>query len=103
MKGIFVGLSMAAALALFSGCATTAPVGALYTDASLPVTATSASGASKEGQATCTSILSLVATGDCSVETAAKNGHIQSIKSVDSKVFSVLGIYSTYTTIVRGN
>ncbi len=39
MKGIFVGLSMAAALALFSGCASTAPVGALYTDASLPITA----------------------------------------------------------------
>ncbi|MBR2494673.1 TRL-like family protein [Helicobacter sp.] len=102
MKRVFVGLSMVATLAL-SGCAFPSPVGMLYTDVSLPITATSASGASKEGQATCTSILSLVSTGDCSVETAAKNGKIQSIKSVDSKVFSVLGFYNTYTTIVRGN
>ncbi len=57
----------------------------------------------EKGEATCTSILALVAIGDCSIETAAKNGRIQSIKAVDTKAFSVLGIYSTYTTIVSGN
>lgn len=104
MKKLFLTtLSLGVAVALFSGCASTAPVGALYTDAKLPTTATSASGASKVGEATCTSILGLVAMGDCSVDAAAEAGHIGSIKSVDSKVFSILGIYSTYTTVVKGN
>ena len=92
-----------AALLLFSGCATTSPVGALYTEAKLPITATSSADASKEGEATCTSILGLIAVGDCSIETAAENGKITNIKSVDKKVFSILGIYSTYTTVVKGN
>ena len=102
MKGYFVGLGIATLL-LFSGCASTSPVGVLYTEAKLPITATSSAGASKEGTATCTSILKLVVTGDCSIEAAAKNGNITNIKSVDSSVYSILGIYSTYTTIVKGN
>lgn len=102
MKTIFGAAAMAAALFALTGCATTAPIGSLYTDAKLPITATSNSGAAKEGTATCTSVLALVATGDCSVEAAAKNGGITQIQSVDYKVNNILGIYGTYTTIVKG-
>ncbi|PAU99523.1 TRL-like family protein [Helicobacter sp. TUL] len=103
MKSILASFSIASILLIFSGCATTTPVGAIFTDATLPLHATSVNGATKKGEATCTSILGLVATGDCSIETAAQNGKIQSIRSVENKAYSVLGIYSTYTTIVWGN
>lgn len=103
LKSGILGVSLAGALALFSGCASTVPTGLLYMDAKLPAAATSASGASKTGEATCTSILGLIAMGDCSVDAAAEAGHISTIKSVDSKVFSILGIFSTYTTVVKGN
>lgn len=101
MKKILGATAMAGALFALTGCASTSPVGALYTDVKIPQTATSASGA-KQGTATCTSVLSLVATGDCSIDAAAKNGGITQIQSVDSKVNNILGIYGTYTTIVKG-
>ena len=57
----------------------------------------------KTGQAKCLSILGIVATGDCSIDAAAKNGNISEIKSVDVKTFSILGLFSEETTIVTGN
>ena len=56
----------------------------------------------KVGEAECKSYVALVATGDCSVATAAKNGGIQSIGTVEHKAFNVLGIYTVYTTRVTG-
>ncbi|MFC3867966.1 TRL-like family protein [Helicobacter equorum] len=103
MKSVLASLSVASILLVFSGCATTTPIGAIFTDVTLPLNATSANSAIKKGEATCTSILSLVATGDCSIQTAAQNGNIQTIRSVENKAYSVLGIYSVYTTIVWGN
>ena len=55
----------------------------------------------KRGEATAKGII-LVAVGDASVETAAKNGGIKKIHHVDSKTTNILGIYSEYTTIVYG-
>jgi hypothetical protein len=43
------------------------------------------------------------AEGDASIEAAKKNGGITTVSSVDTKVKSILGIYTTYTTTVRGN
>lgn len=74
MKSILASFSIASILLIFSGCATTTPVGAIFTDVTLPLNATSVNGVTKKGEATCTSILGLVATGDCSIETAAQNG-----------------------------
>ena len=99
--------SVAAAAALFAltGCgAATLGNGAnglVYTDTTIPVSGNGASG-TKEGRAECKSILSIVAIGDCSTEAAAKNGGISQIQSVDAKVFNILGLYGTYTTIVKG-
>ena len=48
--------------------------------------------AAKSGEAMATSILGLVATGDCSIKAAAQNGGITTIESVDYKFFNVLGV-----------
>jgi hypothetical protein len=92
---------VAAALAL-GGCATVFPVGALYTELELPVAATSNSQGNKIGRASCRSVLALVATGDCSLETAKRNGGIQQVTHVDWKARSILGIIGDYELVVYG-
>lgn len=67
-----------------------------------PEMLTQNAGATKEGRAVCTSILSIVATGDCSIAAAAQNGGIKQIQNVDTHVKNILGLYSIYTTIVKG-
>lgn len=89
-----------------TGCAmpTGSPlVGTVYTNVTGPVTAT-ASDASmlKSGSATATSILGLIATGDASIETAAKNAGITKIHHVDYNFKSTLGLFSSYTVTVYG-
>ena len=108
MKKSLLSLATAAvALFAFTGCSGMATVGngangLVYTDTTIPLSANRA-GSAKQGTSVCTSILSLVAIGDCSAEAAAKNGGISTIQSVDAKVFNILGLYGTYTTIVKGN
>ncbi|GMT38478.1 TRL family protein [Helicobacter bizzozeronii] len=87
---------------LISGCASPLPVGAFFTGVKLPVSGNGDPG-SKTGEASCNSILGIVAWGDCSVEAAAKAGDIKTIKSVDRKVTNIVGVYGHYTTIVRGD
>ncbi|MCD6569191.1 MAG: TRL-like family protein [Deltaproteobacteria bacterium] len=90
--------------ALLTGCAAVAmaPVMGLYTDVQAPYTATSNPSYSKVGTATCTSILGLIATGDASIETAAKNAGIKKIHHVDYNAKNILGIYAEYTVYVYG-
>lgn len=88
--------------ATLAGCATPMPIGTILTDVTLPHAVTSNSSATKTGEATCKSILSLVATGDCSIEAAKKNGGIKTVSSVDFKANNILGVIGTYTTIVKG-
>ncbi|MBU4198530.1 MAG: TRL-like family protein [Verrucomicrobia bacterium] len=105
MRKLLSGLSLVAvagALAVVMGCASPAPVGVLYTEITLPAIATSNAQATKVGVSECTSILALVAMGDASIDAAAKNGGITKIHSVDWEAKSILGIYGTYRTIVRG-
>ncbi|MCX2717511.1 TRL-like family protein [Helicobacter sp. MIT 21-1697] len=104
MKKLILALGLGGSMAFFAACSTagTAP-GMLYTGNTTPGTATSASGSSKEGTATCKNILGLVALGDCSIDTAAKAGGITQIKSADAKNFGILGLYSTTTVVVKGN
>ena len=85
------------------GCAMLVPMGSVYTGVKLPMAATGNSGASaKTGEATCTSVLAVVATGDCSIEAAKKNGGITKVNHVDWEVQNILGIYGTYKVIVYG-
>lgn len=105
------GVALAATLfcaASLTGCgaATTTPaLGILYTDVKGPVTATGTASGDRmlEGKATVTSYLGLVATGDASIETAAKRAGITQIHHVDYHSTHVLGIIATFTVIVYGN
>lgn len=111
MKKLVLALGLGGAMAFFSGCATGTTAGLtaglLYSDMTGPVAATSAAGKysrdSKEGRATCSNIFGLFSVGDCSVDAASRNGNISQIKSVDTKIWSILGIYTASTTIVKGN
>ena len=78
---------------------------ALMTSCSLtmPVTATSNPVGKKVGESTGTVFLQILAfNADASIRTAAKNGGISRISTVDIKKTDVLGIIQTYTTIVTG-
>lgn len=101
MKKLFASALLVSATVL-TGCATTTPVGNLLTDVTLPHSATSHASATKTGEATCQSILGLVATGDCSIDAAKKAGGIKTVSSVDFKANNILGVIGTYTTIVKG-
>lgn len=80
-----------------------APVtGVLYTDVDYPVTATAAEQGSKTGEASATSILGIIATGNASVVEAAKNGGITKVKTVDVKATNIIGLYAKYTVVVTG-
>lgn len=89
----------------FAGCAAvSSPVsnGVLYTGVKGPVTATQADTYSKVGEASCSSFLGIVSSGDASITAAMENGGLDDIHHVDHKSTSVLGVYSQYTTIVYG-
>lgn len=69
----------------------------------LPVNATGYAVGSKVGTATATGYLGvLFFNADASIRTAAKNGGINRISSVDIKKTSLLNIIVTYETIVTG-
>ena len=86
------------------GCAmVVAPVnGGLYTYLKAPVTATSNTGSAKVGTGECTSILGVIATGDCSIAAAMKNGNITKIQHVDHDAMSIIWLYAKYTIRVYG-
>lgn len=78
---------------------------ALMTSCSItmPVSATSNTVGHKVGQSTATVYLQVFAfDADASIRTAAKNGGITKVSTVDIKQTNVLGIITTYTTIVTG-
>ena len=89
---------------LFSGCAISYHplVGVIYTDNEGPLLVTDNPEGSKVGRAT-SKVIFGVCYGDSTVETAAQNGNITKITSVDTDITNVLGIYVEFTTIVRGN
>ena len=97
----FIGLI--ALIPMVMGCATSYPVGSLYTELKLPIDAEGGmSSASKVGTAECTSILGLVATGDASIQAAMENGNITKIHHVDWEVKNLLGIIGEYKLTVYG-
>jgi len=69
----------------------------------LPVNATSNAVGSKVGRATATGYLGMIfLDADASIRSAAKNGGITKISTVDLKQTSLLGLIVTYETIVTG-
>ncbi len=102
-KALVLSLAVVACAVFVAGCATTVPIGTIYTELVLPVAVTSNGAASpKVGTAECTSILAMVATGDCSIEAAKQNGGITKVHHVDWDVKSIMGIQSVYKLTVYG-
>jgi hypothetical protein len=90
---------------LFSSCAMSrrAPLtGLLYTSTKSPGFVTGNAGASKVGTAEAMSILGLVATGDASIDAAAKAAGISKIHHVDEECTAILGIIAKYKIHVYG-
>lgn len=104
MKKMIAVLVVLGTISVFvSGCATPVPYGAIFTEVKMPVAASNEGvTGQKIGTAKCTSILGLIATGDSSIETAAKNGGISQISHVDYEVRNILGLIGEYTTKVYG-
>lgn len=105
MKKFILMSVLMCAVAILSSCATTYPVGVLYTDIRVPLTTgvdMEMSASPKVGVAVSKSILGLVATGDSSISAACSNGGIRKIHHVDWEASSVFGIYSTYRCVVWG-
>lgn len=103
MKNILVSVWIAV---LGTGCASFSmgvPLnGFLFNGVSTGIAATSNQAGNRVGEACASSILGLVAMGDSTIETARRNGGITLITSVDNSFTSILGLYASYCTHVRG-
>jgi hypothetical protein len=92
MKKVKTILMLTASIAMISSCSLT-----------LPVTATSNPVGNKVGTSKATGYLGLIyLNADASIKTAAKNGGITKISTVDIKQKSLFNIITTYETIVTG-
>ena len=92
MKKVKTIFALLAVVAMMSSCSLT-----------LPVAATSNPVGTKVGEAKATGFLGvLFFDADASIRTAAKNGGITKISTVDIKQENVLNLIVTYTTIVTG-
>jgi len=110
MKHAIAGLLvLLTAVVLLSGCSgycspVKPPVGLVYSEvfSTQDVNFDKTAVTSKSGQAMAKSVMGLVSWGDCSAQTAARNGSLKQINHSDYRFFTVLGVYSEYTTIVYG-
>ena len=92
MKRKILSLTAIAMIALMSSCSIT-----------VPVAATSNPVGNKVGKSSGMGYLGVLVFGvDASVQTAAKNGGITKISTVDFKRSDILGLIQTYETIVTG-
>ncbi|MFA0964469.1 TRL-like family protein [Roseivirga sp. BDSF3-8] len=92
LKKIKTVFGLLAVTAMMTGCSLT-----------LPVNATSNTVGTKVGTAKATGYLGvLFFDADASIRTAAKNGGITKISTVDIKHTSILNLVVTYETIVTG-
>ncbi|TGN10922.1 TRL-like family protein [Leptospira ilyithenensis] len=80
------------------------PTGSLYSSYRIGVSENKEiEAASKMGKACLKRYAFLYVAGDASLEAAAKNGQIVSIKSINKEAFNILSVYSSLCTIVTGN
>ena len=107
MKKVLSVFAVIITASILTGCATSYPMGSLYTELRLPVVTTDNTikrnpGTLKVGEAECQSILGLVATGDASIDKAAASKNITKIYYVDWYAKNILGIIGNYKVIVYG-
>ena len=102
MKKFLMAMIVFGALASAGCAALPYQTGVWYTDYQTPLQATQNDTGSKMGEACQTNILGLIATGDASISTAAQNGGVTKINSVDTNFNHILGIFSKTCTRVSG-
>lgn len=78
-------------------------MGVIYTDVQGPLLSNPGPMGTKVGMAESQAILGLFASGDSSIDAAAKAGGITQVTHVDFKSYTILGIVSRFTTVVYGN
>lgn len=92
MKKVKAILALASLVVMMASCSLT-----------MPVNATSNPVGSKVGTATATGFLGILFfNADASIQSAAKNGGITKISTVDIKQTNILNLVITYQTIVTG-
>jgi hypothetical protein len=93
-------------MVMFLGCAGPYTHGFVFSDMKKPACSPDdASGlqvGSKTGTSQMVNYIGWIATGDASIQAAAKNGGIKTVKTVDTHFTTVLGIVNTTTTTVTG-
>lgn len=96
MVRMTIVIPLSVVLLVTAGCMGEASpvIGKIYADVQYGMFATTATDASKRGE---------FAFGDATVTTAKANGGITQVAAVEHASFNVLGIYSTWCTIVKGN
>ena len=86
-----------------AGCVKSPVVGGIYTDVKDGLAVTGNAGSSKVGTAEVKGYVGLVALGDASIQTAARDAGITRIHHVDNQAKSYVGVYTIYTVIVYGD
>ena len=106
MKKLCLLAAVCAASVAATGCISapfTPPMG-LYSEVSAPLSTEGAIAASsKSGEASAKSFLGIVATGDCSIAAAARNGGLKKINHIDYRYKNILGIVQETTVVVYGD
>ncbi len=110
MKRFALLIAVALVLSVFSlGCTLIAPVvpppGLVFNQTKAPISTDfdKTPVGTRQGTASATSMLwGLLAFGDCSIATAARNGNLTKIYHADYEFFNIIGIYTKTTVIVTG-
>jgi len=108
MRALAGFAALCAVVLAASGCYTTPvmpPMGVIYADVRAPLTAEAEKPnvTEQKGEASSQSILGLIAWGDCSLDTAAKNGKLTEIEFADYSYMNVIfGVYQKFTVVVHG-
>lgn len=108
MKKTVAGMVAAlGACVMLSGCLVAPvipPVGIIYSDIKAPLDHdfSGETVGTRSGSAETMSIIGCVALGDASIKTAAANGGITKIHSVDYEYVNIVGVYQKYVTVVHG-
>ncbi|MDP6438202.1 MAG: TRL-like family protein [Candidatus Brocadiia bacterium] len=111
MRKIGKVLAVCLVLVMAVGCAfpytapVVPPVGSFFSQISAPISTDfneATAVATKHGSASSSSVLWLVAFGDCSIDAAAEEGELSKIHYADYTYLNVLGFYQNFTVTVHG-
>jgi hypothetical protein len=111
MTRLALGSGLLAIALVTSGCAgffsapVVPPLAFVYTNVQAPLDADhdETQLGTKQGSASTQNVLGIVSWGDASTSAAAKDGNVTVIRHADYEFFNVLGVYSRFTTVVRGD